>query len=570
MTRLVLPLAIYFSSVASFAYSPSHWRADYLQLRKQIANSYANLEWIQENRKINLPELNRLTLQRLDHAKTDAEAFKVLVQFVSAFGDGHLTFDPKTFEKFAPVTEYPFEVREENKKFYLSKMNSPNCALVIGDEVVKIDGRSIADRVEENKEFLSESNPITKNQRALRRLRKSPFLPTNQQTVEGLHDGKVISCEVKPLPFKSLIPKDNAPPTKTMTAEVACKHMGFENDNHDFKFNLGEAKILSAKESAFPIALLTTSKGKKIGLVRISSFVREEFENLCLVEWDKFKKNCEQDCRQQFLEKQIEPALVAELKDTVEKLKDQKPSAIVIDLTFNGGGSSWGDAAAALFAKKPFVCDTFGLIRHPKWTAELSKQKEKLEEVLNNKNLSSLQKTIAAKELAHVRKLMAETEIKCDRDSIWDAKKSAPTCQLLIKDPNPLCGDDDELLDQALDGIRVETRPQNPHRGIYDGPLYVLTNAFSASQSEAFTKLLKESDSAKVIGETTMGIGCGFSTEAKPIPLKYSRVELEIPDCQRFFKNGDSELLGIKPDIPLDMSHLDDAGFVRSLLKAVE
>ena len=493
-----------------------------------------------------------------------------MVKFASAFGDAHLAFDPKTYEKWGPLTEYPFEIRETDKKYSLSKIDSPSCSLKVDDEITRIDGKSISDRIAENTTLIGASNPVATHQRAIRRLWRSPFLPLDRQIIEGVHDGKVSTCEVKALPFKSLGLNHSPSIHKRMSADVACKAMGFENANHDFKFDLGASPRMNSATSPFPAAILTTPKGKKIGVIRIASFREEDFPDVCLTTWDKFKKSCGKECRQQFFDHSISPRLIEELKISIEKIKAQSITAVVVDLTFNGGGSGWGDKAAALFTKKPFACDPFGLIRHPKWTLELNKSVKKLEGVLRDKRLSNLQREIARQELKHVKNLAEESKKKCDRSSLWVKGSPSPSCKLLIKDPASLCGIDNDILEEAYAGNKISTRLSSPDRGIYDGELYILTNYSSASESESFAKLLKESGAAKEVGESTMGVGCGFATDFKPVPLKYSRIALEIPDCQRFFQNGESELQGILPDIPLSTTYLGSPGFASSLAKTLK
>jgi len=90
---LFRPIALVFALSAAFAahaYDAAKWRADFAQARQELARSYANLDWVVTDRKIDLQALVERTEQGLATAKSDDEAVSVLKQFLDTFGDGHL------------------------------------------------------------------------------------------------------------------------------------------------------------------------------------------------------------------------------------------------------------------------------------------------------------------------------------------------------------------------------------------------------------------------------------------------------------------------------------------------
>jgi hypothetical protein len=86
--RIALVFALS-AAIAAHAYDAAKWRADFAQARQELARSYANLDWVVTDRKIDLQALVERTEQGLATAKSDDEAVSVLKQFLDTFGDGH-------------------------------------------------------------------------------------------------------------------------------------------------------------------------------------------------------------------------------------------------------------------------------------------------------------------------------------------------------------------------------------------------------------------------------------------------------------------------------------------------
>lgn len=88
LRRMVLFAALSVA-VAAHAYDAAQWREDFAQARQELARSYANLDWVVAERRIDLQALVERTEQGLATAKSDDDAVKVLEQFLDTFGDGH-------------------------------------------------------------------------------------------------------------------------------------------------------------------------------------------------------------------------------------------------------------------------------------------------------------------------------------------------------------------------------------------------------------------------------------------------------------------------------------------------
>ncbi|MCI0486231.1 MAG: S41 family peptidase [Blastocatellia bacterium] len=88
ITGLLVSTSAYTYQTPAFSREP--WIEDYQALKRYLQEGYANLEWMQQHRKIDLAALDAKTRQSLSEAKTDEEAKRALKQFLETFRDGHL------------------------------------------------------------------------------------------------------------------------------------------------------------------------------------------------------------------------------------------------------------------------------------------------------------------------------------------------------------------------------------------------------------------------------------------------------------------------------------------------
>ena len=86
---LAVPL---YAAEAPTHYDATGWAGDFAQLKAGLENSYVNLAWMGSPQSgIDLPRLERRTQAALAGASSDTEARQVLLDFVKAFHDGHLS-----------------------------------------------------------------------------------------------------------------------------------------------------------------------------------------------------------------------------------------------------------------------------------------------------------------------------------------------------------------------------------------------------------------------------------------------------------------------------------------------
>ena len=121
----------------------------------------------------------------------------------------------------------------------------------------------------------------------------------------------------------------------------------------------------------------------------------------------------------------------------------------------------------------------------------------------------------------------------CDRGGVWRNKINCPVFAPAAPS-------------ESLQGV-----------GAWRGPLMILSDGGTASASEDFIAWLQQNRVATVIGERTMGAGCGYVDGGTRVALRELPLEVVMPNCARFLENGRNEIEGIRPDVPLIVSAKD-------------
>lgn len=101
LVLVALVLAVAAWDVAT--YDERAWLADYGRLKQDMAQGYANLDWMVERRGVDLVALDRQTTAKLENAHSRARAFFALRRFVRSFNDPHFRMKPG--ERPAPAQQ---------------------------------------------------------------------------------------------------------------------------------------------------------------------------------------------------------------------------------------------------------------------------------------------------------------------------------------------------------------------------------------------------------------------------------------------------------------------------------
>lgn len=231
--------------------------------------------------------------------------------------------------------------------------------------------------------------------------------------------------------------------------------------------------------------------------IRIPIFHETDYAWNCEGAWQRFRsatsRTCDDDCQYRF-------AIIAmteisqDLANTATRLSNGR-SPVVIDLTGNGGGSEWSQYVAAALTKKALTPARVLGIRTEHWKEELGDS----------------------------------ASVRCDMAGIWKDPAFQPSCWNVA------------MLPPDSSSIHHIAQP-------YDGPLYALVDGRTASASEEFVALLKDAGAITVVGEKTLGAGCGYTNGGVTITLPHSGLVVDTPDCVRLRVDGSNEYAGITPD----------------------
>jgi hypothetical protein len=335
-----------------------------------------------------------------------------------------------------------------------------------------------------------------------------------------------------------------------------CRQMGYQPSPYvkpgvafsDFE----NYRRLGGESSKYlPAGVLTLSTGKKIGVIRIALFMESQFLDLCAQAVAERgltdNSNCNDECLMH-VNLRVSNLLTEHLAAQVKNLKREKIDALVIDISSNGGGTNWYEPAARTLSAKTLQVGASGFIRHPHWTKQLKERLSTLEAEIA-KTSSPKFKKLLTQSAKNLRADIAKTEKTCERRAVWENRKLECSLVEIASKPvlpyaKPNKSEDDSAI-KLLNGASYYTYEQ----GVYAGELLVLIDQRTASSSEAFTAMLKDNGAAQVIGQPSMGAGCGYTNGGIETVLKNSGARIRMPDCVRFRADGTNEVAGITPDI---------------------
>lgn len=120
----------------------------------------------------------------------------------------------------------------------------------------------------------------------------------------------------------------------------------------------------------------------------------------------------------------------------------------------------------------------------------------------------------------------------CDRTGVW---KGEDVCPIFKAEA-----------EAQMDEVAGE--------GVWSGPVFVLVDGGSASATEAFAALLSSGEQTLLVGERTLGAGCGFINGGNAVRLESLPLHVTMPNCSRFTLDGVNEIEGLEPDLAMDWS----------------
>jgi hypothetical protein len=283
--------------------------------------------------------------------------------------------------------------------------------------------------------------------------------------------------------------------------------------------------------------------GRRFGLVRIPRFRPAEYPTICAAVWPALDT--------------IDAAWLKELAERLKAFRTEHVAAVIVDIGGNGGGNDVGEWAPRLFTAREVHSARLLMHAGPLGVKYMDEQLQSLNDALAA-HAGDAQIAAALRPAVDFFEHRKRESLRpfCDMAWVWREQRTfAPQiCSGLVA-AGFASGAVDYLAPGTLaaDAASALYWPSivDPLRGAWDGPVYLLTDPGTASASEMFAALMRDSGIARTVGVRTLGLGCGSMVESAPFTLPHSRLSFRIPNCVRLRADGSDEVAGIQPDLPV-------------------
>lgn len=337
------------------------------------------------------------------------------------------------------------------------------------------------------------------------------------------------------------------------TAARSCADLGYRrprDEGLDFSALPRYRKLATPESASFPAGVLETVGGKRLGIVRIALLMEGAFPEVC-EQVHPAPAPCDGKCEAR-IESEVGRRIGAALAAQLAALEKRGVHAIAVDLTANGGGSDWAEAAARIVTTPGLASPRMAFIRHPHWVEQFRMRLEDVERDLARADLPEGARPALEKARAAIRESARVAAEPCDRNAAWEGRA---TCALVAREPAwhstglPETKPRFDVSGLSADHVFYFPARYDPPEGAYRGRLAVLVDGDTASAAELFAATLQDNRRATIIGAPTFGSGCGYTGGGIAIRLANSRARLHLPDCVRLRADGTNEVEGIVPDV---------------------
>jgi hypothetical protein len=349
-------------------------------------------------------------------------------------------------------------------------------------------------------------------------------------------------------------------------ADEACERMGFgDRDRGRIAWSalpgwrtLGGGTV----DRPFPSGIVTGPAGERVGVLRIPLFSGEAFPAVCAGRWEARRQAgagpCDPKCQDE-LREEVDRTLVERLPSQLEDLRAAGAVVLIVDATRNGGGSGLSDPLARQLTAVPLRAPAMGFVRHPHWEAQFGEAVNRFEGELARRDLPPGQRLLVEQARDRSAAMRGEAARRCDLSGIWSQPEPRLPCDPVarfegyVRYARPGDLDGLETKESLFGASRYAYR-----EGAWIGLLLVLVDRSTASDAEQFAATLRDNGAARIVGERTMGVGCGYTNGGLELTLPHAAVVVRVPDCVRYRADGTSEAEGIQPDVPVPWSDGDD------------
>lgn len=298
---------------------------------------------------------------------------------------------------------------------------------------------------------------------------------------------------------------------------------------------------------------IAESGGARVGIVRIDVFDPHGFPSLCheavAAKAIPIDRDCDAKCSDTLITEAYRRLSLAVI-ERLEALHTAGAEVLLVDITGNGGGSEWAEAAARMLTQMPLRSARVGVVRGAHWASNWQRTIDALKAAMRSASRSQRLELTGYLDAAESNRRIAETA--CDPAAGCDWLAPGGYAVGLVP----------SAADNAFAGKRWAVHVFNPAQhayrsGVWSGPLVVLTDDETWSAAEQFAALLQDNRAAVLLGSRTGGAGCGYTWGGTPTTLPNSKAIFRLPDCVRFRADGSNEVAGVIPDVLIGWRHSD-------------
>jgi hypothetical protein len=371
------------------------------------------------------------------------------------------------------------------------------------------------------------------------------------RVVQRIGDGHVtLSWPRSPAPASAAPATAPAPaPASPATAEAFCRARGYSSAPDAAGLGPALPGYAPVVEGDLLPAGTVPVGGTRAGILRIPLFEPRASNRACVESVAALALPLDRPCNGECAGRLAGEAyrrLGAAMEDRLARLRAAGARVLIVDLTGNGGGSEWAEAAARMLSRRPLRSAPLGFVRGPHWERIWSERAGRLRSAAQGASPADRARLLAW--AGEAEAAAAEAQRRCppagDPSCLWLARAGFATGLVSAAPAGTF-----ESKDWASD---VFTPAAFAYRdGAWDGPVIVLTDPETASAAEEFAALLQDNRAGWILGSRTAGLGCGHTAGGTPTRLTHSGATLNVPDCARFRADGSNEVRGIIPDQPL-------------------
>ncbi|MBS0581215.1 MAG: hypothetical protein JSR36_18320 [Proteobacteria bacterium] len=303
-----------------------------------------------------------------------------------------------------------------------------------------------------------------------------------------------------------------------------------------------------------------------VGVVRVGMFGPQGYPELCTSAREALgiaeSAVCDAACANH-IEAAVYELMGQDLARRIRQLSRSGSSVLLIDITGNGGGSEWAEAAARMVSPLGLRSERREGVRGEHWAGYWETLARELRDAAHAAPAEDAPQLERWAQQVDQARIAASTP--CSAEAFWSGRR--PPCKWLAPAFYAT-----GILAEA-DAATLRGKPWGPlvfspaqydfESAVWQGPVLVLVNQGTASAAEQFAAVLQDNRAAAIIGTRTLGAGCGHTRGGTPTLLAHSRGVLLLPDCARVRLDDSNEVHGIDPDVPVGLQTTEgvpDAG----------